>query len=955
MSDTYTKARALILSVLMVTSVFAGVLAFSGAAAAAPPTNTAATGAQDLTKSTNTTRQRTVEIVDFMFGNAGNVSNVTVNAAQGGNANNVTPNDLDTITVKLLDSGNNTITKKTVNYNAQPKTVDFTAGNITGVKRIQVLGFVSGTAEDGDVFDAGFTVSESDGDSVGKFDTLGSQTVVVSGAGFIKGTVTDTDGNPIKNATVKIIDRSTGTVAGTLTTDSNGDFGPGKFAPGDYRASVKKKGFKSFSKNVQLATNETEDVPVTLESNRFANEVNVATWDASNKRASGENATLLANGQSSTKATFVVYSDDQLNAALNSSLTVDLQYTNTTATVGDFLDNGAINQSTTVTIPANNEADVDGDGRPESYTLVTVTSDNASKSTFTAAGHSAPLRTENFNATATNSEGTTLRDQGNVTYVLEGNESITGEVRNLDGESVANATVWVAYQAQGNKSLANTRDTFVNAEGESFLVAETNEDGEYVVHGLAGNNTAVTVFVQKSGYNRINLTDTSVNAFVAAEEDEQTEGPGARTENHDVVIASVDVDLAFKVVLDAEAESGKFKDSVDMPIRETRNVRAKVLVRSEKSTDPFVPIQDTSLVDDATVNFTFDMGSGLGSLGAANMTSDSSPLINSFTSGTSAGNVRLNATVTDAEGEVAFDTANISIFGTGTISGDVVDNQTQPVATTAEQLVRVNLFARKNTSQEWKPAADVGAAERNFVNTSSFGSDQAGHYAFTDVKANNSVDYKVNVTLVDRDSGAMEAAPGFATILNKTTGTSTADIVLDADREDLLNNSIEFNDQQTDGSSVTIRRVVLADAGFVVVRDSAGNVVGQSTLLSAGTTENLTIATDLESDQQLTAELYLDDGDGSFDADDDLRDSSKAQITIGTSGVDLNGNGQVSTTGDASTPEHEDVDGDGSVTVGDVSTLFNNLDAAGDHPDLFDFTGDGSVTVADVQALFNSL
>jgi PKD repeat protein len=51
---------------------------------------------------------------------------------------------------------------------------------------------------------------------------------------------------------------------------------------------------------------------------------------------------------------------------------------------------------------------------------------------------------------------------------------------------------------------------------------------------------------------------------------------------------------------------------------------------------------------------------------------------------------------------------------------------------------------------------------------------------------------------------------------------------------------------------------------------------------------------------------------------------------------------------------YEDVNGDGSVDVLDVQTLFAGLDgnAVQDHPAAFDFDGDGTVSVVDIQALF---
>ena len=52
---------------------------------------------------------------------------------------------------------------------------------------------------------------------------------------------------------------------------------------------------------------------------------------------------------------------------------------------------------------------------------------------------------------------------------------------------------------------------------------------------------------------------------------------------------------------------------------------------------------------------------------------------------------------------------------------------------------------------------------------------------------------------------------------------------------------------------------------------------------------------------------------------------------------------------------HQDVNGDGSVTLADVTAAFDNYDSAAvqDNPELFDFNGDGAVTLADVTTLFN--
>jgi hypothetical protein len=54
---------------------------------------------------------------------------------------------------------------------------------------------------------------------------------------------------------------------------------------------------------------------------------------------------------------------------------------------------------------------------------------------------------------------------------------------------------------------------------------------------------------------------------------------------------------------------------------------------------------------------------------------------------------------------------------------------------------------------------------------------------------------------------------------------------------------------------------------------------------------------------------------------------------------------------------YQDVNGDGSVTLADVTAIFNNYngDAVQNNPRLFDYNGDGSITLADITTLFNQV
>ncbi|AHG00537.1 hypothetical protein HALLA_18830 [Halostagnicola larsenii XH-48] len=74
--------------------------------------------------------------------------------------------------------------------------------------------------------------------------------------------------------------------------------------------------------------------------------------------------------------------------------------------------------------------------------------------------------------------------------------------------------------------------------------------------------------------------------------------------------------------------------------------------------------------------------------------------------------------------------------------------------------------------------------------------------------------------------------------------------------------SIEFDDQQSDGTNVTVSSVSVSEGGFVVVSDSNGNILGVSDYLGSGSHENVTVnqtdADDREMLGQLTATAHQD-------------------------------------------------------------------------------------------------
>jgi predicted ribosomally synthesized peptide with SipW-like signal peptide len=83
--------------------------------------------------------------------------------------------------------------------------------------------------------------------------------------------------------------------------------------------------------------------------------------------------------------------------------------------------------------------------------------------------------------------------------------------------------------------------------------------------------------------------------------------------------------------------------------------------------------------------------------------------------------------------------------------------------------------------------------------------------------------------------------------------------------------SVNFEDQESDGSSVLVDSVTLPDGGYVVIHASddgaPGDVLGNSPYLSAGTSSDVTVSLDppISSSQELIAMAHMDDGDQEYE------------------------------------------------------------------------------------------
>ncbi len=93
----------------------------------------------------------------------------------------------------------------------------------------------------------------------------GSTVTPTNGTGYVRGQLVNVANDGVPGATVEIVDIDTAEVVATLTTRSDGTFGPVAVPVGNYTAVVVNPDVEEFARRVNVSANETENVPVSID------------------------------------------------------------------------------------------------------------------------------------------------------------------------------------------------------------------------------------------------------------------------------------------------------------------------------------------------------------------------------------------------------------------------------------------------------------------------------------------------------------------------------------------------------------------------------------------------------------------------------------------------------------------------------------------------------------------
>jgi len=439
-SSRVQQFGAAVFSVLMMTSMFVGVVALgtstagtdgSSIVAAQPPSSTIAF---DNTSDDVVSPGERTTVADYEYEISGNVTNVSVNLTGGANADNITPDDVTNLNVTLFnDTTGQLVSSGDVNYTSLNETVNISAftstvgENVTGVDSVFVRAETSRfQSEDNDTIDAVVEVKDAAGDSSGAYDTDGNQTINADFQARLRGEVVFQNGTQAEDVLVQVIDTDTGNVIvddiktyNSSEPQADGEWGPRRASPGNYTVELDDTGTRTsdrlgevavFSTQVQLSRQETEKIDTVLDP-------------------------LIAPAQ-------VNVNDVEELVGDTGTFTVQV--------LGDR--NGQPLQGADVEITGRS-----GSEAPKIIANTTKTTDSNGEVTFNVTADRISTATFTFTATAANESASA---KGTATFVQRGQASVEGQVFNIGTtDTVENASVWAVNV---NKYRINERFTQTN-------------------------------------------------------------------------------------------------------------------------------------------------------------------------------------------------------------------------------------------------------------------------------------------------------------------------------------------------------------------------------------------------------------------------------------------------------------------------------------------------------------
>lgn len=578
-------------------------------------------------------------------------------------------------------------------------------------------------------------------------------------------------------------------------------------------------------------TQTSDSSELVLESALEPEAFGVGAFDGDTEEIVGDSRTLFGNGEFDNQGEFAVFaqtqSENEENQPVNDDVEVTLTVDNTTSSDPlRFVDPDNAGENTTtidLTItPDSPTANIDGNDSTGvySYETFSVTADNADSDTLDD-----PITTEDFNASTsdigtrdvdvdpdvTATSDNTVASSGltnSVSYVLQGEQTVTGEVRDgISQDELEGVNVWVAYEGQSDKSYEFINSTFRDSDDEPFLSTTSASDGAYTIRGLAGTDTNFTVYAYSEDtqeYNRINVSGSAANGSftngaVAHRQNLTTGSDTGDAVTHDIPLFEEEIDYEYRLNATVQDSDGEQAKSVEVPQEGTRTVEVAVEQQPLNQPGDWTTASDGQEITlDLEANPTSP--SAVGELADTTLETSAGTVETTFEAfNAGSGTVNVTAETENDDGTTANTTAGeqaqIEVFGTATITGDIVNDNSENIVNAT-----VELYETADTSGEPVAEDRTGAA---------------GSFAFTEID-DEPIPTGGTYTVLAIDEEGNSQTRTFGPL---TAGTNDGDIVIVGGVVGSVDTgSLTFSDQTlgADGA-VTVEDVSTGQPSTVVV------------------------------------------------------------------------------------------------------------------------------------------